>query len=55
MSSDGGRDFLSTKEPVRKDSSLPANHSAKQDPATEDPPFGFSDLLKQFYPGRTGK
>jgi hypothetical protein len=55
MPSDGGRDFLSTKEPERDDSKSPIDVSGELGHKADDAPFCFRDLLNQFYPGRTSK
>lgn len=48
LGSDGGRDFLSTKDPVRKD--LPADESiAANAEQTAERPVSLAGILKQFF------
>lgn len=56
MSSDGGRNFLSTSEPARSDNQRAAAQAgAKENDEKKDRAVTMSDILEQFFPGRRGE
>jgi hypothetical protein len=55
MSSAGGKDFLSTKDPVRKDSKRSTDSDDRMAIEKDNRPFVLRDVLKQFYPGSPGR
>jgi len=51
MGSDAGRDFLSTKDPVRKERNSEERDAAKN-PSTVRRPVGLAGILAQYFIGR---
>jgi hypothetical protein len=54
MGSDAGRDFLSTKDPVKKETRSDEFDAADNAPKVERP-ANFASLLEQYFMGRTSK
>lgn len=55
MSSDGGRNFLSTKDPVRSDERRTSAQADRQEDGKAGRSFSLRHLLTQLYFGSTGK
>jgi len=56
MSSDGGRNFLSTRVPVRTENRRPAAQPGVTEiDEKKDHAVKLTDFLQQFFPGRRGE